>query len=57
MNAYTSSTKVIPFRSRKASRYPNAAQRKYILDRAVDYALTAVTSAGLITALLFLMML
>ena len=43
--------KVIPFRRRKAPAYPNAAEAKYYLDKTLDYVLTAVTSAGIVTAL------
>ena len=50
-------TKVIPFRRRKGYRYPNAAETRYYVEKAVDYALTAATGAGLATALLFLIML
>ena len=48
---------VISFRSRKSRRFPNAAERRYYFDKAVDYALTAATGAGLATAVLFLIML
>lgn len=53
----TNSTKVIPFRSRKGRRFPNAAEGRYYIAKAVDYALTAATGAGLVTAVLFLIML
>lgn len=51
------SNKIISFRSRKARRFPNAAERRYYFAKAVDYALTAATGAGLATAVLFLIML
>ena len=44
-------TKVIPFR--KGHRFPNAAERTYFLDRALDCVLTAAASAGLLSAVLF----
>ena len=44
-------SRVIPFR-RKAPTYPNAAERGYLAHRLLDYALTAVTSAGIVTALM-----
>lgn len=47
---------VIPFRSRKGN-YPNAAERGYYLDKALDYALAAATSLGTVTILLFLIVL
>ena len=50
-------SKIIPFRSRKTRRFPNAAERRYYFDKAIDYALTAATGAGLATAVLFLIML
>ena len=53
----TNNTKVISFRSKKANRFPNAAERSYFFAKAVDYALTAATGAGLATAVLFLIML
>jgi hypothetical protein len=49
--------KVIPFRNRKGYRYPNAAERRYYFDKAMNYALSAATGAGLLTAVLFLIML
>ena len=50
-------SKIISFRSRKASRFPNAAERHYYFEKAIDYALTAATGAGLASAVLFLIML
>ena len=50
-------SKIISFRSRKSRRLPNAAERRYYFDKAIDYALTAATGAGLATAVLFLIML
>lgn len=46
--------KVIPFHVKKAPAYPNAAHRGYTLEKLLDYALAAVTSAGFVTALLCL---
>ena len=54
MKTVTYHQKVIPYRSRKAPAYPNAAERRYVLEKALDWALAAATSAGVVTALLFL---
>ena len=43
---------VIPFRRRRAPAYPNAAERGYFVHRLLDCALTAATSAGIVTALM-----
>ncbi len=48
---------VIPFRSRKGYRFPNAAEGRYLADRFVDGLLAAATSVGVVSALVFLMML
>lgn len=48
---------VVPFRSRKGYRYPNAAESRYMMDRLADGLLTAATSVGIISALVFVMML
>lgn len=45
-------SKVISFRRRRAPAYPNAAERGYLAHRLLDYALTAATSAGIVTALM-----
>ena len=45
-------TKVIPYRNRKAPAYPNAAERSYLMHKAMDTLLTAASSAGVFTALL-----
>ena len=47
--------KVIPFR--KGHRFPNSAERTYLLERALDCVLTAAASAGLVSALLFFVLL
>lgn len=60
MKHYTTkrtSAKVIPFRSTKRYAYPNQKDSRYYLDKLVDWMLAAITSAGALTALLFLMML
>lgn len=36
--------------------YPNAASRRYRMDKAIDYALTAAATIGLAAALLFLIL-
>lgn len=45
---------IIPFQSRKGYAYPNAAESRYYMGKALDYALAAATSLGTITILLFL---
>lgn len=52
INHHKNAGKVIPFRRRRAPAYPNAAERGYFAHRLLDYALTAATSAGIITALM-----
>ena len=47
--------KIIYFR--KGHRFPNAAERGFYFDKALDCVLTAAASAGLLSALLFLVML
>ena len=49
--------KCIPYRSFKVKRYPNGADRHYYKTMVVDLALTAVTCAGAVSALGFLIML
>ena len=51
-NYKTQNLKVIPYRNRKAPAYPNAAERSYLIRKATDALLTAVSSAGVFTALL-----
>ena len=46
------SRKIIPYR--KPSRYPNAADRRYYLDRLTDIVLTAATACGAVTIVAFL---
>lgn len=48
---------VIDFRSRKGYAYPNAAERSYYMNKALDWALAAATSLGTVTILLFLIVL
>lgn len=57
MKTQTKQTKVIPFPSKKAPVYPNAADKSYYIQKAIDYALTTVTSAGIVTALTFILFL
>lgn len=52
INHRKSTSKVIPFRRRRVPAYPNAAERGYFAHRLLDYALTAATSAGIVTALM-----
>ena len=51
---YRSNAKVIPYRAQKAIHYPNAATKQDLLNRTLDYLLTAATSAGIVTALICL---
>ena len=51
---YTRNSKVIPYKPRKAPIYPNAASQREILDKVLDYALTAAASAGIVTVLVCL---
>ncbi len=46
--------KVIPFRSAYAPKYPNAADRRYYLQKIGDYLLSAVTGFGLGAAMIFI---
>lgn len=39
-----------------ARAYPNAAGRQYHIDKAIDIALTAVATVGLVVAVLFLIL-
>lgn len=48
---------VISFRNRKGYAYPNAAERDYFVNKALDYALAAATSLGTVTILFFLIVL
>ena len=50
-----SNKKIIPYSQSHRRRYPNAAGKRYYLDKALDYALAAVTSVGTVTILLFFM--
>lgn len=57
-NAYASHhSNVIPFSQRKGYAYPNAAERSYFVNKALDYALAAATSLGTVAILLFLIIL
>lgn len=49
------SRKIIPYR--KPSRYPNAADSRYYLDRLTDILLSAATACGAVTILAFLFVL
>ena len=54
---YNRNIKVIPFRPNGRYTYPNQKCKRYYYDKFVDWALAIVTSAGALTALLFLMLL
>ena len=49
---YKRSKKII--RYRKPSRYPNAADNRYYLDRLTDIILTTATACGAVTIVAFL---
>ena len=49
------SKKIIPYSKAHRRPYPNAAGKRYYLDKFVDYALAAATSLGTVTILLFFM--
>ncbi|MBQ2785328.1 MAG: hypothetical protein IJF02_02340 [Oscillospiraceae bacterium] len=51
---YRRNSKIIRYTPRKASFYPNAATPRELLNKALDYALTAATSAGIVTILVCL---
>lgn len=51
---YRTNNKTIRYKPRKAATYPNAATQREILSKALDYVLTAATSAGIVTILLCL---
>lgn len=51
---YRTNSKVIPYRPSKAAAYPNAATTRDILNRVLDYAVTAAASAGIVTVLVCL---
>ena len=55
--SYNRNVKVIHYYPVKGYAYPNQKTRRYYMDKFVDCALTVITSAGVITALLFLTML
>lgn len=49
--------KVFSFRQRKGYTYPNAAERSYFLNKALDCALAAATSIGTVVILFVLIVL
>lgn len=50
----SSPRKVIPYRPRKPLIYPNAAQQADRIHKILDGMLTGAVSAGIVTALMFL---
>ena len=52
--SYNRNVKVIEYRPQKGYAYPNQKSRRYYFDKFVDYTLAVITSAGVITALMFL---
>ena len=55
MKKHTKS-KVIPYRSFRARRYPNAADPKYYIDKFIDWVLAAI-SLGTVSTLFFFLVL
>lgn len=49
-NTNSTSAKIIPF-------CPNAKNKQYYIDKLVDFTLTAATSMGIVTVLLFFVLL
>ena len=47
--------KIIPYSRAHRRPFPNAAGKRYYVDKAIDYALAAATSLGTVTILLFFM--
>ena len=47
-------SRIIPFPGTKAPKYPNAADRKYYMNKIVDYMLSVVTGAGIGVAMVFI---
>lgn len=47
--------KVIPF-PKQCPAYPNAADRKYLIDRLIDYALTLTTATGIVSIIFFMIL-
>ena len=56
MKKHTKS-KVIPYRSFRARRYPNAADPKYYIDKFIDWVLAAAISLGTVSTLFFFLVL
>jgi len=46
---------VIPF-PKRCPAYPNAADRKYLIDRLIDYALTLATATGIVSVIFFMIL-
>lgn len=46
--------KVIPFRCAHAPKYPNAADRRYYMNKIADHLLTGVTGFGIGVAMIFI---
>ena len=51
---FSTPRKVIPYRPQKALVYPNAAKREDQIHKILDGMLTGAISAGIVTALMFL---
>lgn len=54
---YNRNVKVIPYYPKGRYAYPNQKRKRYYFDKFVDWTLAVITSAGALTALLFLMLL
>ena len=57
MTRTINSPKVIRYSRRRCPGYPNAAERSYYINKALDYAISLVGAAGAVSALLFLFVL
>lgn len=57
MKKRNSGAKVIRFKNRKAPAYPNAAERSYYINLLLDYAVSVVGTAAIVSALMFLFVL
>ena len=51
---YKGNRKVIPYPYARAAAYPNAATTRQLIDKTIDFVITAATSAGIVTVLLCL---
>ena len=57
MTRNMNTAKIIRFRDRRGPAYPNAAERRYYINKALDYTISLVGAAGAVSALLLLFVL